>query len=80
MIGYEFYWCDAIEGYKFIGVLPEKRRDPKRITHKSILNLGRMLVGEKAGVQNIFFMQIKKDEATGKTLRTNPPFSNERRV
>jgi hypothetical protein len=80
MIGYEFYWWDAIKGFKVIGVLPERRRDPKRINHESILNLGRILVGEKAGAQNIFFIQINKDEATGKTFRTNPPFSNERRA
>ncbi len=80
MLGYEFYWCDAIEGYKLIGVLPERRRDPTRITHKSILNLGRKLVGEKAGVQNIFFVQIEKDDASGKTFRTNPPFNNGKRV
>jgi hypothetical protein len=61
-------------------VVPERRKDLKRITHKSILNLGRMLVGKKAEDQNIFFIQIRKDDATGKTLRTNPPFSNERRV
>jgi hypothetical protein len=30
MIGYEFYWCDPIEEYRFIGVLPERRRDPKK--------------------------------------------------
>jgi hypothetical protein len=77
MIGYEFYWWDAIEGYRLIGVLPERRRGSKRITHKSILNLGRKLVGEKAEAENIFFIQIRKDEATGKTFRTNPPFVKE---
>jgi len=80
MIGYEFYWCDPIEEYRFIGVLPERRRDPKRIAYESILNLGRMLVGEKAGIQNIFSILIRKNEATGKTLRTNLPYSNEKRV
>jgi hypothetical protein len=80
MIGYEFYWCDAIEGYKFIGMFPERRKDLKRITQKSILNLGRMLVGENAEAQSIFFIQIKMDDAKGKPLRTNPPFSNEKRA
>jgi hypothetical protein len=80
MIGYEFYWCDAIEGYKFIGMIPEMRRDLKRITHKSILNLGRMLVGEKAGDQNIFFILTRKDETTGGILRTTSPLSNGKRV
>lgn len=80
MIVYEFYWCDAIEGYKLIGVLPERRRDPKRITHQSILNMGKKLVGERVGDRNIFFIQKRKDDATGKMLRTNPSFEDERRA
>jgi hypothetical protein len=68
MFGYEFYWCDPIEGYKFIGALPERRRDPKRITHRSILDLGRILVGKKAEARSIFFIQIRMDEAKCKTL------------
>jgi hypothetical protein len=38
MVGYEFYWHDPINGYQLIGVLPERRRNPKRITKESVLN------------------------------------------
>ncbi len=76
MIGYKFYWCDPIEGYKFIGMLPERRKNSERITDKSILNLGKRLVGRRAGVQNIFFIQIRKDEPAGRSFRTDSPFVN----
>lgn len=46
MIAYEFYrrvpnW---VEGDRFIGLLPERRKDPQRITHQSIMNWVKLLV------------------------------------
>jgi hypothetical protein len=32
MEAYEFYWLDPKGGYQIIGVLPEKRKNSKRIT------------------------------------------------
>jgi len=38
MKGYELYcWRDP-KGYELIGVLPERRNDPQRITKASVLN------------------------------------------
>jgi hypothetical protein len=40
MVGYEFYcWRDP-KGYELIGVLPERRNNPQRITKESVLNWG----------------------------------------
>jgi hypothetical protein len=63
MVGYEFYCCDAINGdYQLIGVLPERRKNPGRITHDSIINWGRKLLGDKVDGNDIFFVQIKMEQ------------------
>jgi len=33
VIAYEFYWLDSIKGYQLIGALPERRKNPSRITN-----------------------------------------------
>jgi len=75
MIEYEFYFRDEIEGCKFVGKLQEKRKYPNRITYKSLMNWGRKLIDANADMRNLFFIQVKKDDNTGKICRTNPPFS-----
>ncbi len=41
MIVYKFYLRDAINGDIFLGALPERRKNPQRITEESIINWGR---------------------------------------
>jgi hypothetical protein len=65
MVAYELYLYDEIKGYELIGILPERRKDPKRITKESVLKWGRMLLGDNADHNNIFFKQIKIDPITG---------------
>jgi hypothetical protein len=36
MVAYEFYWRDPIKGYQLVGVLPERRKNPARITQALI--------------------------------------------
>jgi hypothetical protein len=48
MMTYEFYrrvpnWE---EEDRLIGILPERRKDPQRITHQSIINLAKLLAPE----------------------------------
>ena len=69
MDAYEFYQRDTIKGYQPIGVLPERRKNPARITQESIINLARELIGDNADANNIFFVKITKDENTGEILR-----------
>jgi len=40
MVAYELFCFDEKSGYEFIGILPERRKDPKRITNESVLNWG----------------------------------------
>ena len=58
MVAYKLYLYDKKEGYKLIGILPERRNDPKRITKESVLKWGRMLLGGSADDKKITFKQI----------------------
>jgi len=69
MIAYEFYWRDPIRGYQPIGVQPERRKNPERITKESVINLAKKLTG--GNVDDIFFIKITKDENTGEILRSD---------
>ncbi len=46
MRAYEVYWRDAIEGLHLIGIIPERRKDPERITEESIMNRGRIFLAK----------------------------------
>jgi len=73
MVAYEYYWKHETEGVHFIGIMPERRGKSERITGESILNLGKITLGEHAGLSNLFFAQITIDE-TGVTAYPNPSF------
>ena len=61
MVGYEFYWHDPIKGYQLIGVLPERRRNPNRITKESVLNWGKKYFGNHLNLNDIFFIEVEID-------------------
>jgi hypothetical protein len=58
VVGYELYWRDPIKGYQLIGVLPERRRNPKRITKESILNWGEKYFGKNLNLNDVFFIEV----------------------
>ena len=53
MQGYKFYWYDDVGGYRFVWTMPERRKDPARITDDSIMNLARKVVGTHADLTRI---------------------------
>jgi hypothetical protein len=59
MVGYEFYWYDPIKGYQLIGVLPERRRNTKRITEESVLNWGKKYFGNNLSLDDMFFVEVE---------------------
>jgi len=65
MVAYELYVYDKLKGYELIGILPERRKDPKRITKESVLKWGRMLLSDNVNDEDIFFKQVKIDSMTG---------------
>lgn len=58
MIAYEFYWYDETGKEHFIGILPERRNKPERITKESVLNWGRKIIGDNSEVNDIYFVQV----------------------
>jgi hypothetical protein len=72
MVAYEFYWLDPIKGYQLIGVLPERRKNPERITQASIIIWGEKFFGKKLGLKDIFFIEVTIDENSGRIFRPTP--------
>ncbi len=61
MIAYEFYCFDdkSTNEAHFFGIIPERRKNPIRITRESVLNLGRRFIGDHSDVNNLYFIQIE---------------------
>jgi hypothetical protein len=74
MIAYEFYCLDPKKQYELIGVLPERRKNPARITQKSIINWVVKYFGNKLDLREIFFIEVTIDENTGRIFRPTPIF------
>ena len=72
MVAYEFYWLDEVKGYQLIGVLPERRKSPERITQKSILKWGEKIFGKELDTKDIFFIQVEKDERNVRIFQPTP--------
>jgi len=66
MIGYERYWRDPIKGYQLIGVLPERRKKPKRITKKSVSDWGKKYFGNDLNINEMLFLAV---EINGVSIR-----------
>jgi hypothetical protein len=43
MLAYELYTFNKKKGYEFVGVLPERRKNPTRITKESVISWGKRL-------------------------------------
>jgi hypothetical protein len=72
MTAYEFYWPDSRGGYQVIGVLPERRKDPERMTQESIMNWGKIFSTKDLVTKGIFFIQVTIDDCTGRIFRPIP--------
>ena len=59
MVAYEFYWRNGKEEEHLIGILPERRKNPERITKESIMNWGRKILGDNAEVKNLYFIEVE---------------------
>ena len=68
MISYELFSFDEKNGYEFIGILPERRKDPKRITDESVLNWWRMILGDRSEGKKILFNRVAMEDVTGRTF------------
>jgi hypothetical protein len=66
MIVYKFYLRDPIKGDIFLGALPERRKNPRRVseesTEESVINWGRTYFGKNAKDDDIFFIKTVLEE------------------
>jgi len=73
VIAYEFYFHDALNGYQFLGILPERRKDPRRITKESIRKLGRKIIGGATESKELFITRVTIDRDTDRIIRPIDP-------
>lgn len=62
MIAYEFYYRDPQKGDRLIGILPERRKDPSRITPKSIMHWVETIFGKRITDKEVYYVKVKIDE------------------
>jgi hypothetical protein len=72
MVAYEIYCSDPGKGYELLGILPERRKKPRRITEASVMNWGKMLLVNNGSRKSIFYKKITISEYTGKFIRVTP--------
>jgi len=54
MIAYEFYSRDEVNEDRLIGILPERRNNPKRINRDSIMKWVRQILDDHEDMNRIF--------------------------
>ncbi len=59
MVAYEFYWRNGEGKEHLIGILPERRKNPQRITKESVLNWGWKVIGNNSDVKEIQFVKVE---------------------
>ena len=74
MVAYEIYWLDPKGGYQIIGVLPERRKNPARVTQESIMHWEENIFGKELDTKEIYFIQVTINEYTGMIFRPTPAF------
>ena len=69
MVTYEFYLNDDIEMFHLLGILYERRKDPIRISYKSIMNWGKLIVGHCIDIDDMYFIEreVQEEPLTGST-------------
>ena len=70
MLVYELYTFNKKKGYEFIGVLPERRKNPTRMTEDSVMSWGTTLLGDNVDSKNMFFKRVILDN-NGRILWVN---------
>ena len=80
MIAYEFYFHDPVKGDELVGILPERRKKPERITQKSVMGWVEKVFGNKLSPKDIYFIQVTINEYTGNIFRPTPFFVTQQKV
>ena len=73
MLVYKVYTFDMTNGYELIGILPERRKNPMRVTRDSVINWGRMLLDYDDDSTSIIFKPVRIDDSTARRVWVNLP-------
>jgi hypothetical protein len=80
MVVYTIYYFGENEDVHFIGFLPEKRKNPERITQESILNYVTTTLGREVNDDKIYYFQVTLDERIGEILWPKPSIRTEETI
>ena len=80
MVAYEFYWRDPKKGYQHIGTLPERRKNPIRITQESVMKWGEVYFANNLNIKDMIFIQVSIDKNTGRIFRPNSVFTTQKKI
>ena len=58
MVLYEFYIKDGSNEPELVGVLPERRKNKKRVTRKSIMKWGKIAAGSNVDPNTIYYVKL----------------------
>jgi len=58
MVLYEFYISDGTKEPELVGVLPERRKNKRRVTRKSIMKWGRIAAGSHVDPNTIYYVKL----------------------
>jgi hypothetical protein len=76
MVVYKFYLRDPIRGDVFLSSLPERRKNPRRVTEESIeesiVHWGKTHFGKFANDGEIFFIKTVSEESEKRTPSFSP--------
>jgi len=64
MVTYEFYLNGDIKKFHLLGILYERRKNEVRISYRSIMNWGKLIVGDYVDINNMYFIEIEVQEGT----------------
>ena len=67
----EFYVRHPSKGDQWIGILPERRRNSKRVSNETVKKWGKRLIGKEVDSTELFFIQVTFDRAAGRIIRPN---------
>ena len=59
MLTYQFYFNDGREESSLIGILPERRKNKRRVTRKSIMKWGKLVAGSYIDPNSIYYIPVK---------------------
>ncbi len=60
IVRYKFYLDDENDDANLIGIIPERRRNPVRITRESIIKLGQLVAGTYVSADRIRFIRVEE--------------------